>query len=350
MADEIDISPRGNNYLLGQQTAENVFLQAWKNKTLHHAWILCGEKGIGKATLAYRLARFLLWADETDPTKYSSLNVPENSTVFKQIACGSHPDLLVLERDYIDTDRKKIIKAIQKGEALSESELAAMKKSAFIRVDDVRNVSEFLNKTSLNNSWRVVIIDSADDMNKSSANALLKILEEPPAHTIIFLISHNAGLLLPTIRSRCAKLPLHALKVEETASLLRRYRPELKEADVVKISRMCDGSIGKAVSYADFDAVNIYEDLCALFYARTNFSLSRLIDFSTMAAGDADKFSLTQDLIIRFIRENMTCCRNAEALYNCWNETNKMFSDCANINMDKRLMLINLIYKICRVL
>ena len=112
MADEINISPRNNSFLLGQTQAEEVFLKAWKNQTMHHAWILSGHKGIGKATLAYRIARFLLWADESKKNAYNSLNVPEDSPAFKQVATGSHLDLMVVERDYIETDRKKIIKAI----------------------------------------------------------------------------------------------------------------------------------------------------------------------------------------------------------------------------------------------
>ena len=121
-------------------------------------------------------------------------------------------------------------------------------------------VNDFLSKTSFNDNWRIVIIDSADEMNKNAANALLKILEEPPAHTILLLISHNAGLLLPTIRSRCAKLPLQMLNTDETASLLRRYRSNLNEAMIAKIAEMCPQSIGKAIGYADLDAVEMYDN------------------------------------------------------------------------------------------
>ncbi len=350
MAQTDNISPRTNSFLLGQTPAEELFLQAWKSQTMHHAWILSGPRGIGKATLAYRIARFLLWADDNNRQNYSSLNVPENSPVFKQVAGGSHLDLMVLERDYIDTDRKKIVKAIQKGEAMDEDELSQMKKSAFIRVDDVRKVNEFLSKTSFNDNWRIVIIDCADEMNKNAANALLKILEEPPAHTILLLISHNAGLLLPTIRSRCAKLPLQMLKQNETASLLRRYRPDLNEAMIGKISALCPQSIGQAMLYADLDAVSMYDDLCKLLYSKQRYTLSELLDFCSENSADVEKFNLLQQLILRFIKENMANCSDAEALYECWGETNKMFADCININMDKRQMLIQLINKICKVL
>ena len=349
MADDINITPKNNSFLLGQEKAEQVFLQAWKNQNMHHAWILNGPKGIGKATLAYRIARFLLWADENEKEKYTSLNVPEDSTVFKQVATGSHLDLMLVERDYIETDRKKIIKAIQKGEVPDEEELSTMKKSAFIRVDDVRKVNEFLSKTSFNNNWRVVIIDSADDMNKNAANALLKILEEPPAHTVLLLISHNAGML-PTIRSRCAKLQLQMLDANITASLLRRYRPHLNEAMISKVAEMCPQSIGQAILYADLDAVGMYDKLCKILYYKQKFTLSELLDFCSDAVANADGFDLLQELILKFIRENMPQCQDVEALYSCWDETNRMFADCQNINMDKKQMLINLITKICKVL
>ena len=350
MAEEQYIKPQKNNFLVGQEEAEKVFLNAYKSNTMHHAWILSGPQGIGKATLAYKIARFLLAANPNKKEQYSSLNIPENSSIFQQVANESNPDLMVLERDYIETDRKKIISAIKHGEPLDETELSNLKKSAFIRVEDVRKVNEFLTKTSFNDGWRVIIIDSADDMNKSAANALLKILEEPPAKTLMLLISHNPGVLLATIRSRCAKLPIHTLNGETVASLLRRYRPELNENMITRLTQMCNGSIGKAILYADTDAVGLYEDMCAILCAKKNYALNNLLDFTAEVATDADKFGIIQELIIKFIKENLQNCQDIEALYNCWNKTERGFADCANINMDKRLMLINLLTEICKVL
>lgn len=350
MGEMPNITPRNNSYLLGQDEAQNVFLRAYQSGAMHHAWILGGIKGIGKATLAFRIARFLLNADDRNRDKYTSLNVAENTPVFQQVAGGSHPDLMVVERDYTDTDRKKIISAIKHGEAMDESELAGLKKSAFIRVDDVRKVSEFLAKTSFNDGWRVVIIDSADEMNKNAANALLKILEEPPARTVLLLISHNPGVLLPTIRSRCAKLPMHPLTENEVASLLRRYRSDLSEPMIAKLAEMSGGSIGKAILYADIDAAKIYDELCAILCARQNYSLNAVLAFASEMAGDADKFSVLQELLLKFIKDNMSNCRDAEALYACWSETRRSFADCVNINMDKRIMLIGLLTNICKVI
>lgn len=349
MIEKEDFSPQHNGYILGQSDAECVFLQAWKNNSMHHAWILEGEKGIGKATLAYRIARFLLWADVNKKDSYSSLNVPADSSVVQQIASGSHPDLMVLERDYIDTDRRKIINAIRKGEIMSGEELAGLKRSAFIRVDDVRKVNEFLSKTSFNDGWRVVIIDSADDMNRNAANALLKILEEPPAKTILLLISHNPGLLLPTIRSRCARLLLRVLNKNEVGSLLRRYRSELNEKAVAAISEMSGGSIGRAILYADEDAVGLYNDLCSLLYAKNNYSLRNMLDFCSEASASPERFALLQELLMKFLKDNMSQYQDKEELYSCWNDARKMFADCTSVNMDKRFMLINLLNRISKV-
>ena len=345
-----DFSPQNNHFIIGQEEAEKIFLQAWKNNTLHHALILSGEYGIGKATLAYRIARFLLVADDKKRDNYNSLNVSPDNPVFQQTAKGAHPDLMVLERDYTETDKRKLISSIRKGEVMDGDELASLKRSAFIRVDDVRKVSDFLSKTSFNDGWRIVIIDSAEDMNKSAANALLKILEEPPAKTLLLLISHNMGKLLPTIRSRCAKIPLKLLSNAEVSSLLRRYRSELSETMISRLAEMSGGSIGRALMYADEDAVSLYDDMCQLLCAKQNYKLSSLLEFCDEAVSSPEMFKLTEEILQKFLKDSMNDCRDKEEWYTLWNETRRRFADCTNINMDKRLMLISLLNKICKAL
>lgn len=137
----------------------------------------------------------------------------------------------------------------------------------------MRTINEFLAKKSSNDGWRVVIVDSIDDLNNAGANAILKILEEPPAKTVIMLISHNPNRLLPTIRSRCAKMNLKPLAENEVASLLRRYRPELSEKAVKGLAELSSGSVGKAIRYADNAALASYDDLCKIIYAKTSTSL-----------------------------------------------------------------------------
>lgn len=188
---------------------------------------------------------FLLSADNTRKDSYTSLDVSPASPVFKLVSNNSHPDLKIIERDYTDTDKKKILKAIKDGEQLSSGEMKELKKSAFIRVDDVRTINEFLSKRSSNDGWRIVIIDSIDDMNVASANAVLKILEEPPHKTLLLLISHNPNQLLPTIKSRCAKIELKPLSDANVASLLRRYRPELSETAVKRLPPYHPEALGR---------------------------------------------------------------------------------------------------------
>lgn len=347
-ADIQDLIPRKNSYLLGFEKEEQFLLDAWKNKTLHNSWLFSGIEGIGKATLAYKFARFVLYADHNRKDSYNSLTVPEDSSVYNLVAQNAHPDLKIIERDYTDADKKKVLKAIKDGEQLSDDELKGLKKSAFIRIDDVRTVNEFLSKRSGNDGWRVVIIDSIDDMNTASANAILKILEEPPHKTLMLLVSHNPNRLLPTIKSRCAKLNLHPLEEKDVASLLRRYRPELSEKSVKELSELSSGSIGKAIMYADNDALNVYQKLSSIVYAKDKFVLSDVLDFCSAYSADDESYDLAQELILKFIAENIHHTSNLEEFAKSWDETIKIFSETASLNLDKRQALMNIIINLCK--
>lgn len=340
--------PQYNTYLLGHADAEQLFLRCWQNKSLHNSWLISGIKGIGKATLAFRLARFILSADEANRQKYTSLDVSPDSSAYKLIANNAHPDFKVLQRDYTDTDRKKILKAIKDGDRLSPEELKELKKSAFIRVDDVRTVNEFLSRRSSGDGWRVVLIDSVDDMNSAAANAVLKILEEPPYKTLMLLISHNPNKLLPTIRSRCSKLELKPLQDAEVASLLRRYRPNLPEAQVKKITAIASGSIGKAINYADNDAAGRYDDLCALLSAGSHFKTADVLDFCAEAVASEENFYLTEELILKFLSEKAKHTDKVTETADCWSAAIKIFAETDSLNLDKKQALINIIVNICK--
>ena len=344
------IEPRTNTYLLGHAEEEQFLLNAWKNRTLHNSWLLCGIEGIGKATLAFRFARFLLAADENQRDKYNSLDVSVDSQTYKLVANASHPDLKVIERDFTETDKKKVLKAIKEGERLSDEELKGLKKSAIIKVDDVRTINEFLAKKSSNDGWRVVIVDSIDDLNNAGANAILKILEEPPAKTVIMLISHNPNRLLPTIRSRCAKMNLKPLTENEVASLLRRYRSELSEKAVKGLAGLSSGSIGKAIRYADNAALASYDDLCKIIYAKNKYKLADLLAFCDAAVADEDSYNLVQELVLKFAAENVKGCDNVEELAEMWEKAVKIFDETARLNLDKKQALINIISGICKVI
>lgn len=345
-----NILPKNNSFLLGQEAGEKVLLDAWKNNSLHNSWLISGIEGIGKATLAYRFARFLLAADGSKRDQYTSLEVSENNPVFKLVMNNAHPDLKIIERDYTDTDRRKILKAIKEGEQLSDEEMRGLKKSAFIRVDDVRTINEFMTKKSADNNWRIVVIDSIDDMNPSSANAVLKILEEPPVKALIILISHNPNKLLPTIRSRCAKLSLRPLEDNTVASLLRRYRPNLSEKAIQGLTAICSGSIGKAITYADNGALSQYDDLCKIVYAKNKFSIAELLKFCDKAVADEDNFYLIQELILKFIAENVKNSEQPNEMATAWDNAIRVFNETERLNLDKKQALINIITNIIKVI
>ena len=342
--DEI-VTPQNNFFLLGQEEAEKIVLDSYNNHTLHNSWLISGERGIGKATFAYKFARFLL-----DPNRSSkTLNTSPDSQSNHLVSSNSHPDLKIIERDYIETDRKKVLKAIKEGEAMSESELQNLKKSAFIRIDDVRTINDFMAKKSSQDGWRVVIVDSIDDMNTAAANALLKILEEPPAKSVIMLISHNVGKLLPTIKSRCSKLVLRPLDENNLICLLRRYRPDLEEKEIKGIARIASGSIGKALAYADGNALDMYEGLQKIVFSGAGFKLSELLDWVDTAVASEESFSLAQELILKFCSDNIVGSRDVEETAKVWENAVKCFRLTGSLNMDKRQVLINVIGQLCKI-
>lgn len=331
---EETVYPHTNSYLIGHDQEVELFLSAYNSKSLHHGWLITGDEGIGKATLAYKIARFLLSAEENKT--YSSLEIPPQSPVFTQVSTKSHPDFKVLERDFTETDKKKLIKAINQGEEIDETMRQGLKRSSVIKVEDVRQVIDFLSKKSFNDNWRVVIVDSADDLNPSSANALLKILEEPPLKSILLLISHNPGKLLPTIRSRCSKLALKPLKEKEVASLLRRYKPELKETKIQGLAQISGGSIGRAIKYADNEALVMYESIKKICYSGAKCDGELLLHLADQVSSDEDCWDLFAELICRFAKENIKEASDQRAFYEAYENALKILDETTRLNMDKK--------------
>jgi DNA polymerase-3 subunit delta' len=194
------IAPRGTAVLYGHGEAEGALLDAYRGGRLPHAWLISGPAGIGKATLAYRMARFVLaHPDPRAPrvTGAQSLAIDADHPVARRIAAQAQGDLLVLER----TINEKTGKLRQD-----------------IQVDDVRRTVGFFGSTAGEGGWRVAIVDSVDELNPAGANALLKVLEEPPRRALLLLVSHSAGRVLPTIRSRCRLLVLRPLAAGDVAA------------------------------------------------------------------------------------------------------------------------------------
>lgn len=338
-----EINPQNNPYLVGHEDAENSFLKSWKAGKLHNSWLITGPEGIGKATFAYKLARFLLAAGENQKIACNSLDIAENNPVFRLVSNNSHPDLKIIQRDFIETDKKKVIKAIKDGDAMDAKQLQELKKSAVIKVDEVRAVNEFLSKKSFDGNWRIVIVDSVDDLNTAGANAILKILEEPPVKSLLLLISHNPGSLLPTIRSRCAKINLQPLNENIVASLLRRYRPQLNETEIKGLAKISSGSIGRAINYADNDGLGLYEKLEKIFYSRSKLEVSDVLELCESAAHDESVWCLLSELIVKFMSEMFKSGENIKEMGNAWDFSMRLFRETESLNMDKKQVLLNII-------
>lgn len=335
--------PHLNPYLIGHDEEIKLFLSAFNSGTLHHGWLITGDEGIGKATLAYKIARFLLSTTDNKEQR-TSLEISPESSIFSQVAQKSHPDFKVLERDFTETDKKKLIKAINQGEEINEEMRQGLKRSNVIKVEDVRDMVNFLSKKSFNDNWRVVIVDSADELNTSSANALLKILEEPPLKSILLLISHNPGKLLPTIRSRCAKLALKPLKEGEVASLLRRYKPSLKEEEVKGLAKISAGSIGRALKYAENNALEMYENIKKVCYGGTKCDGSLLLELAENAASDESCWDLFVELICRFAHDNLPDSAHKRELYEAYETTLKILDETTRLNMDKKQAVLQILH------
>ena len=223
--------PREVFDLIGHQDAEQAFEASRARGRLHHAWLLTGPEGVGKATFAYRAARRLLGAPE-DPS-HGILGSSPDHPVSRQIIAHAHPDLFVIERLGEDGKPRKVIP-----------------------VEEARRISEFFSKSPASAPHRVAIVDAADDLNPFGANAILKTLEEPPAHGVLLIVSHAPGRLLPTIRSRCRRLAFPPLELEAAAAFVRG-REDVSVEDSLRLAKMAGGAPGRAWALAGAKALDM---------------------------------------------------------------------------------------------
>ena len=217
--------------IAGHPSQIAAFREALAGGRMHHAWLLAGPHGVGKARFAEAAA--LRWlAEGAGPINEPDLDLPEANPTARYVAAGSHPDYRRLERLF----REK-----------------SADHARSIGVDQVRGLQGLFATTPTFSTRRAVVIDAIDDLERSAANALLKNLEEPPADTIFLLVSHSPGRLLPTIRSRCRTLRFGRLDDAEVAAIVRRERPEADEAEVAALVRVGGGSPGQALRFAGLD-------------------------------------------------------------------------------------------------
>jgi DNA polymerase-3 subunit delta' len=262
--------------IVGQDRAAGQFAAAWASRKLHHAWLLAGPKGVGKASFAHAAARRVL-AEAAGPAfNAPGINTPDDHPIVKLVEAGSHPDMRRLER-------------------LMNEKTGNLARN--ISVDQVRSLSELFDLSPAMSPWRVAVIDTVDELEPSGANALLKMLEEPPPNSLFFLVSHAPGRLLPTIRSRCRRLDFQKLDDDAMTSILERQAPDLSAAELERIIAMSFGSAGRALAFAELGLAKL-ENAALTILRQGDPTNARRSDLASELGkkGAADRYAAFLDL------------------------------------------------------
>ena len=275
--------PRETTRLLGQTKAEADFLEAYNSGRLHSGWMITGPRGIGKATLAYKIAAFLLSEPPQDgaglfgdaPLEPTSLDVGEMSPELPLIRAGSHPRLAVVRRDYNEKTKKL------------RTEITA---------DPVRDLKKFFHMSAADGGRRVVIVDVADEMNPTAANSILKELEEPPERTTILLLAHQPSRLLPTIKSRCRELRCATLSTSDMTEALTQAGFHSDETEA--LNTLAAGSVGEAIRLLQHDGLQVYAEMIQLFEGIPNVNRAAAMKLAESCAGKGaeTRFPMVLDL------------------------------------------------------
>ena len=332
------IHPRESYDLIGHQAAEGQFISAKASGRLHHAWLISGPKGVGKATLAYRMIRAMLGGESL---LSNSLDIPSTDSIAQRIEAQGHGNLFVLRRPYNEKTKKL------------RSE---------IPVDSVRSMSSFFENTpSEDRLPRIALIDTMDEMNRSAENAILKTLEEPPANALIILLANSPGRLLPTIRSRCLSLPLRPISSSEIKSWLEgqvKVAPQVIDA-AIGLSR---GGPGKAISLAQ-NADYVLKPLTRFLSSleRNNSSSDHILSNMLAARDKSDARNLFWDCLQDILQEQasfsvtgewnsafkpLPTIKSPEAWMVLWEKVSQWQTVESKINMDKKTVMLTALSEI----
>jgi DNA polymerase III subunit delta' len=321
--------PRATTVLFGHTEAERVLLEAYRGGRLPHAWLLSGGVGIGKATLAYRMARFVLaHPDAGRPAVQTatSLHVDADHAVARRIAAQAQGDLLVLER----TINEKTGKLRQD-----------------IQVDDVRKTVTFFGSTPGEGGWRVAIVDAVDELNREGANALLKVLEEPPRRALLLLVSHSAARVLPTIRSRCRLLALRPLSDGDVARAAAAAIGEsLDAAAISKAAAAAEGSVRRALALLDGDALELRNGVIALLERLPSVDPSALHALGDRLYGtDPATLAAFVDTVNAWLSARLAAGTADSARLNrvaeAWEKVNHAAGEVAEYNLERKPLVFN---------
>lgn len=326
--------PRHIAHIVGQADIERQLHDILSGARPPQGLIFTGAMGVGKATMAFRVARYLLQQrmdtgglfGDPEPLP-ADLSVPKSDPVFHLIASGGHPDLLTIERQVDEkTDRRK----------------------AALSVEELRKIAPFLRKTaSVEGGWRVVIVDDADTMTRSSQNALLKILEEPPPRALLILITHKLSSLLPTILSRVQVISFPNLSDAELKSSLRLSNSSLSDDQLDLVTMMAEGSLGRALTYARSEQLELISNLHRILSALPHVQWTSVQDLAAAlgAKESEDLLKTFQDVVVNYIRLRVKAVMlsqnsNPEPYFKALDAVQSSFAKGQLGNLDKKITVL----------
>lgn len=328
--------PRETLALIGHEEQERAFLAALRSGRMHHAWLLGGPEGVGKASFAYRAARFVLAAG--DPARRaldaSSLAMPEEDPATRRVMARSHPDLHLLRRT-LKPDGKSY--------------------TSNIPVDAVRRVLDRFGSSAAEGGWRVAIVDSAEDMDRSAANALLKLLEEPPPRALFLIVAHAPGRLLPTIRSRCRLLGFSALAEREVVEAgrlaLERMGGPFDTSALARAAGLADGSVRRALTYVDPETLALVEAVRARLDALPGIDLTALLALAEDVAGKAGEsdFTVMIETVQNWLSDHLHAHAAAQParlapLAEVWEKLERAAREVETYNLDRRPLVMTMFH------
>ncbi len=321
--------PRETVALFGHRDAETALLDAYKSGRIAHAWLIGGPPGIGKATLAFRLARFVLAHPDPaspDVQNANSLAVEPDHPVARRIAAQAQGDLLVLERTVNEQTGKLY---------------------TVIRVDDVRRTVTFFGSTAGEGGWRIAIVDAIDELQREGANALLKVLEEPPQRSLLLLVSHAPGRELPTIRSRCRRLLLRPLETEDVVhALATATGRDAEDANLRQAAESAEGSPGRALGLLEGDTLALRRRILDLFAQLPDVDARALHALGDAMGGtDPKTLEAFMDMVNAWLSERLgqgaqdaaRSVRVAEA----WEKVNRAARDVEAYNLERKPLVFS---------
>jgi DNA polymerase-3 subunit delta' len=324
--------PRETTALFGHHDAEQALLNAYRGGRIPHAWLIGGAQGIGKATLAYRMARFVLAHRDPLSAQVQSadtLAIDSEHPVARQVAAEAHGGLLTLERSLND---KGVMRTV-------------------ITVDETRETISFFGSTAAVEGWRVCIVDTVDELNGNAANALLKVLEEPPQQSLFLLVSHAPARVLPTIQSRCRKLVLRPLAIADViAATAQAAETSIGDPALAEAAQAAEGSVSRALTLLGGDALKLHQRTAALLNTLPHVDPRELHALGD-ALGGSDRVALGAfvDSVDRWIGERLRADdthANANLprlarLAEVWEKINRAARETESYNLERKPLVFS---------